>query len=161
MDGRSAELRDEDVTVLFADELVARLGVQAERDLVRHRRGRQEDRLLLAEQRSGARFELVDGRIFAPLLVADGSLGDGGAHPGGGPRRGVGAQVDHGAEPNGLRCPYPYRPCSAPWLTYVAATLARWTSSCSRARSPTAASRPSAPARCGSGLRAGSSVTRG
>ena len=57
--------------VLLAHELVAELGVQAQRHLVRHRRGRDEDGLVLAEQRRCARFQLVDGRILALLLVAD------------------------------------------------------------------------------------------
>ena len=52
VDGRAAELGDEDVAVLLADELVAGLGVQAQRDLVRHRRRREEDRLVLPEQRA-------------------------------------------------------------------------------------------------------------
>ena len=68
------------MAVLLADELVARLGVQPQRDLVRHRRRREVDRLLLAEQRRGARLELVDGRILALLLVADVGGGDRGAH---------------------------------------------------------------------------------
>ena len=85
------------MAVLLAEQLVARLGVEPKRDLVRHRRGRQEDRRRLAEERSAACLELVDGRILALLLVADRGGGDRGAHPGGGPRRGVGAEVDHAA----------------------------------------------------------------
>ena len=60
MDGRPAELGDEDVAVLLADQLVAELGVETDCDLVRHRRGRQEDRLLLPEQARTALLELVD-----------------------------------------------------------------------------------------------------
>ena len=71
VDRRAAELGDEDVAVLLADELVARLGVQPQRDLVRHRRRRKEDRLVLAEQRRRALLELVHGRVLALLLVAD------------------------------------------------------------------------------------------
>ena len=97
VDGRAAELGDEDVAVLLAEQLVARLGVEPKRDLVRHRRRRQEDRRRLAEKRSAACLELVHGRIFALLLVPDSRGGNRGAHPGGGPRCGVGAEVDHAA----------------------------------------------------------------
>ena len=96
--GGAAELRDEDVRVLLADELVAELGVQPQRDLVRHRRGREEDRLVLAEQRRRAGLQVVDGRVLALLLVADDGRGDRGAHPLGRLRGGVGAKVDHRRE---------------------------------------------------------------
>ena len=86
------------MAVLLADELVAELGVQAQRDLVRHRRRRKEDRLLLAEQPRRPRLQLVDGRVLALLLVADDCRGDRGAHGGGGARGGVGAKVDHRRE---------------------------------------------------------------
>ena len=68
--------------VLLGEQLVAGLGEEAQRDLVRHRRGREEDRLLLAEQPRRALLELVDGRILALLLVADLGRGDRRAHPG-------------------------------------------------------------------------------
>ena len=97
MDGGTAELGDEDVAVLLAEELVAELGVEPQRDLVRHRRRRQEDRLLLPEQARRALLQLVDRRVLALLLVADDRGGDRGAHPCGGLRGGVGAKVDHGA----------------------------------------------------------------
>ena len=80
MNGGAAELRDEDVTALLADELVAELGMQAQRDLVRHRRAREEDRLVLPEQPRRALLELVDGRVLTLLLVADGRRGDRGPH---------------------------------------------------------------------------------
>ncbi len=96
VDGRPAELGDEDVAVLLADQLVAELGVQADRDLVRHRRGRQEDRLVLAEQPRRALLELVDRRVLAPLLVADRGGRDRGAHARRRPGGGVRAEVDHG-----------------------------------------------------------------
>ena len=99
VDGRAAELGDEDVAVLLADQLVAELGVEADRDLVRHRRGRQEDRLVLAEQVRGALLELVDRRVLAPLLVADGRGRDRRAHPRRRPGGGVRAEVDHGRQP--------------------------------------------------------------
>ena len=77
---RPAELGDEDVRVLLGDDLLARLGERAQRDLVRHRRRRDEDRLLLPEQLRRAALELVHGRVLAPLLVADLGRGDRGAH---------------------------------------------------------------------------------
>ena len=98
VDGGTAELRDEHVRVLLTHELVAELGVQAQRDLVRHRRGRDEDGLVLAEQRSCTSLQLVDGRILALLLVADDGGGDRCAHPLCRLRRGVGAKVDHRQE---------------------------------------------------------------
>ena len=95
VNGRSAELGDEDVAVLLADELVAELGVQAQRDLVRHRRGREEDRLVLSEQPRRTLLELVDRRVLTLLLVADGRRGDRGPHARSGARGGVGTKVDH------------------------------------------------------------------
>ena len=104
VDGRPAELGDEDVAVLLADQLVAELGVQADRDLVRHRRGRQEDRLVLAEQLRHALLELVDRRILAPLLVADRCGSDRGAHRGRRSGGGVRAEVDHAWSLAALTC---------------------------------------------------------
>jgi hypothetical protein len=95
VDRGSSELGDEDVAVLLADELVAGLGVKPQRNLVRHRRGRKEDRLLLAEQPRGTLLELVHGRVLALLLVADSGGRDRGTHPLCRPRGGVGAEVDH------------------------------------------------------------------
>ena len=43
-----------DVRVLLGEEHVARARVELQRDLVRHRRRRQEDRRLLTEQRRDA-----------------------------------------------------------------------------------------------------------
>ncbi len=95
VDRRSAELGDEDVAVLLAEQLVAELGVQPDRDLVRHRRGRQEDRLVLAEQARRTLLELVDGRVLALLLVAHSGRGDRGSHSRRRPGRRVGTEVDH------------------------------------------------------------------
>ena len=55
----------------------------AQRDLVRHRRRRQVDRVLLAEQLRAAPLELEDGRVLALLLVADLRVRHRLAHPGG------------------------------------------------------------------------------
>jgi hypothetical protein len=94
---RPAELGDEDVAVLLTEQLVAGLGVEPQRDLVRHRRRRQVDGVLLAEERGSARLELDDGRVLPLLLVADGGSSDRGAHSVGRPRRRVGAKIDHDA----------------------------------------------------------------
>ena len=73
---RAAVLVDHDVCVLLRDEDVAGPRVELERDLVRHRRRRQEERRLLPEQRGRALLQLVDGRVLALLLVADLGLRD-------------------------------------------------------------------------------------
>ncbi len=80
VDGRPAELVEEDVRHRLGDDLVARLGQRAKRDLVRHRRRREEDGLLVAEQRRGALLERDDGRVLALLLVPDDGIGDRAAH---------------------------------------------------------------------------------
>jgi len=95
MDRRPAELGEQDVRILFRDQLVTRFGKSPEGDLVRHRRGRDEDRLLLAEQIGHPALELVDGRVLAPLLVSDERVRDRLAHAGARLRLGVGAKVDH------------------------------------------------------------------
>ena len=97
MHGGAAQLGDEQVGVLLGHDLTARLGERSQRDLVRHRRGRDEDRFLLAEQLRGAALELVDRGVLAPLLVTDLGGRDRRAHL----RRrlglGVRAEVDHHA----------------------------------------------------------------
>ena len=125
----SPVLVDHHVRVLLRDEHVSGARVELQRDLVRHRRRRDEDRRLLAEQRRDALLERVDRRILALLLVADRRLGDGSTHALSRPRRSVGAQVDHERD----------------------ATVTPWISRSSRGRSPSRASLPTAPARCGSG----------
>ena len=94
-DGRAAELGDEDVGVLLRDHLIAGLAEQPQRDLVRHRRGGDEDRLLLTEQLGRTGLELVHGRVLAALLVAHLGGRNGGAHL----RRrlglGVRTEIDH------------------------------------------------------------------
>jgi hypothetical protein len=92
---RAAELGEQDVRVLLRDDLVARTPERAKRDLVRHRRRRDEDRLRLAEQGRGAALELVDGRVLAPLLVADLGRCDRGAHLRRRLRLRVRAELDH------------------------------------------------------------------
>ena len=93
--GRAALLREQDVRVLLGEQLVARLGEDPARDLVRHRRRRQVDRLLLAEQLGGAPLELEHGRVLALLLVADLGVRHRRAHRRRRLRRGIGAEIDH------------------------------------------------------------------
>ena len=96
MRGGPTELRQHDVRVLLDEQRVARAAEDVQRDLVRHRRGRQEDRLLVPEELGPSPLELVDGRVLALLLVADGGVRDRVTHR---PRRlgqGVGAEIDHG-----------------------------------------------------------------
>ena len=83
---------------LLDEQLAAALAEDRERDLVRHRRGRQVDRLLLPEERGGALLEREHGRVLAPLLVADLCRSHRRAHPGRGPGLRVGAKVDHGPQ---------------------------------------------------------------
>ncbi len=97
MNGGAAELVDDDVRVLMRKEHVSGAAVQLQGDLVRHRRRRQEQRALLAEQQRGSLLKLVDRGIFTHLLVADICCREGGAHPRSWARDGVGAQVDHAA----------------------------------------------------------------
>ena len=80
MDSPGPPLRRHHVRPLLRDEQSAGLA-QEERDLVRHRRGREEERLLLAEQLGRPALKLVDRRILAQLLVADLGGGHRGAHP--------------------------------------------------------------------------------
>src|SRR5215217_5960105 len=93
---RPPELGEQQVRVLLGEQLVARPRLDPQRDLVRHRGRRQEDGLLLTEQRSGAALELEHRRVLALLLVADLRARDRLAHRRRRPRRRVGAQVDHG-----------------------------------------------------------------
>ena len=95
VDGRPAQLGDQEVRVLLGDQLVAGLAQHAERDLVRHRRRRDEDRVVLAQRLRGAPLELVDGRVLPELLVADLRVRDRLAHRGRRLARRIGTEVDH------------------------------------------------------------------
>ena len=87
------------MAVLLADQLVAELGVETDRDLVRHRRRREEDRLVLAEQVRSALLELVDlgssRRCSSPTAAAAIAARIPASRPG----RGVRAEVDHARQP--------------------------------------------------------------
>ena len=95
MDRRATRLVDQDVRPLLRDQLAPRPRVHAQRDLIRHRRGRKEERGLVTEQLGCAPLELVDGRILALLLVADLGGGHRGKHLPAGPGDRVGAEIDH------------------------------------------------------------------
>jgi hypothetical protein len=99
--GRAAELGEKGVRVLLGEHLLARLGEDPERDLVRHRRRRQVDRGLVAEELRAAPLELVHGRVLALLLVAHDGARDRLAHRLRRPRGGVGTKINH-------RLPEPY-----------------------------------------------------
>ena len=138
MRGRAAVLVDHDVRVLLGDEHVAGPRVELERDLVRHRRGREEDRRFLTEERRDALLQRVDRRVLALLLVAD--------RP---PRRSPGACPASAASP-----------CRSGGRSRADATVRPWISRSSNARWPSAVSPPTARARSGSGRRAASPRTR-
>ena len=81
VEGGARELGDHDVRSLLDEELAAALAEDRERDLVAHRRGREVDGLLLAEQLRAAALELQDRRVLALLLVADLGVRHGLPHP--------------------------------------------------------------------------------
>jgi hypothetical protein len=93
--GGAARLVHEHVRPLLREQLAAARPQQAERDLVRHRRRRDEERRLLTEQLGRAALQLVHGRVLAPLLVAEPGRGHRRVHLGRRRRGGVGAEVDH------------------------------------------------------------------
>ncbi len=74
MNRRPPQLVQEDVGIVSADQLVPRLGEQPQRDLVAHRRAREVDGFLLAEQLRDPLLERRNRRILALLLVADDGL---------------------------------------------------------------------------------------
>src|ERR1700760_2844842 len=111
MEGRAAELRDHEGRPRLDQELRSALAEDRERDLIRHRRGRQVDGLVLAEERGRALLERGHRRILASLLVADLGLRHRGPHPGGRLRLRVRAEVDHGGQA------YPQNRCRTPELT--------------------------------------------
>ena len=80
---------------LLDDQLAAALSEDRQRNLVAHRRGRQVDRLFLAEQLGRPPFEREHRRVFALLLVADLGVRHRVAHRSRRPRLGVGTEVDH------------------------------------------------------------------
>ena len=145
VDGRPAELGDEDVrsSPRRSARRRARCGDGSRSGSPSSRSGGRSPRPGPSSART-ALLELVDGRILALLLVADRRGGDRRAHPRGRPRRGVGAEVDHGRShlsSEALRCSARATglPCRRVDLEL------------STTPSPTRRAAPSAPARCGSG----------
>ena len=92
--GERAGLVAPAVRVLADDDLVAGPRVRAQRDLVRHRAGRHEQRGLGAEQRGDALLEPAHRRILAVDVVADLGVGHRPPHRGGRAGDGVAAQID-------------------------------------------------------------------
>ena len=86
----------EDVAPPLEDDLRARARVDAQRELVAHRAGRDEERGLVPEDLGGLFLEEADGRVFPVDVVADLGLGHGLPHARRGFRDGVGAEVGDG-----------------------------------------------------------------
>jgi hypothetical protein len=95
MHRRSTELGYQDVRQLLGDQLVARLAEHAQRNLIRHRRGRHEDRVLVAQDLGRPPLELVDGRVLPDLLVTDLGVRHRLPHRRRRLRCRIGAEIDH------------------------------------------------------------------
>jgi hypothetical protein len=96
--GRAAVLVDDDVRGLVRQKHVTRAAVELERDLVRHRRGREEDGGLLSEQARDPPLELEHGQVLPLLLVTDHGFGDRAPHLGRREGHRVRAEVDHAGD---------------------------------------------------------------
>ncbi len=99
--GGSAAFEADDVRGRVAEDFLAGTAMHGERDLVRHRAGRQEHRVFLAEQRRAALVEPIDRRVFVGALVTDLGSGHRGAHAGGRAGLGVAGEVDQGGRGHG------------------------------------------------------------
>ena len=84
----------EDVSALFADNLLTGAGVQLDGDLVAHGSGGNEDGGFASEDFSGASFEAIDGGVFGVNVIANLSGGHGAAHGVAGQSYGVAAKVN-------------------------------------------------------------------
>ena len=93
-------LVDDDVLAATGHDAGARLGEQAQRQLVPHRARGHEQGGLLADPCRERLLQRVDGGILAVHVVADIGLGHGAPHLGRRPGDGIGAEVD---EPVGHR----------------------------------------------------------
>ena len=101
--GERAGLVAPAVRAVADDHLVAGLGMGAQRDLVRHRAARHEQRGLEAEQLGDALLEPTDRRILAVDVVADLGIGHRVPHRGSTDGDGIASKVDgrwHAPEPN-------------------------------------------------------------
>jgi hypothetical protein len=83
------------VSVPLDEQRIAGAAEDVQRDLVGHRRGREEDRLLVPEELGPSALELVDGRVFSLLFVADYGVRDRLAHRRSRLGQGIGAKIDH------------------------------------------------------------------
>ena len=95
--GSRAELGAHHVRLRVADQLLPRLHVHAQPELVGERAGGGEQAGVLAEQVGHALLERVDGRVLAVDVVADLGVGHRRAHACGGTGDGVAAQVHESA----------------------------------------------------------------
>jgi hypothetical protein len=86
------------VAALFRQQILARLGQHADRDLVPHHARRHEERRLESEHARRERLQPVDRRVLAVDVVADLGVRHRTAHLGGRLRDGVGAEIDHAFE---------------------------------------------------------------
>ena len=77
---RSGDFIVEDVTIAVADNFVAASSVGGERDLVRHRAARDEQRGLFSEERRHAFLKRDYRRVVAEDVVTNFCLGHGPAH---------------------------------------------------------------------------------
>src|SRR5262249_52493556 len=91
---RPARLGIVDVATRAAEQLVARLGMDANGDGVRHGSRRHEQGGLLAQQSGHALLQPVDRRVLAEDVVADLGGGHRCSHAGRWPGHGIAAQVE-------------------------------------------------------------------
>ena len=84
----------EDVAALFADHLLAVMGVQLDRDLIAHGSAGHKQRGLAAEDLRRALLQPIDGWVFAINVVANFGLEHGAAHLGRRLGEGVAAQLN-------------------------------------------------------------------
>ena len=100
---RPAGFGMQDVAGLVYDHFLPGLGPGSVGDGIAHRAGRQEKRGLRTQHLASHFLQLVDGRVFVALLIADLGIGDGFAHPRRGLRFGVGIKINtrrgHGMPP--------------------------------------------------------------
>ena len=106
---RAAVLVGDDVLMTPDHHRCAGHAEEAQRDLVRHRARRYEQRGLLAEAVREHGFQLIHRGVLATAVVADLGLGHGAAHGGCGPRHRVGSEIDEIAHGRGTLPPGAYR----------------------------------------------------